>query len=76
MSPLRLASQDRSDSPLFSAFLLDFRGLCPMGFLHGVNSALVRSIGRSNGDLGGANLCPHSLSSLRRLGLGRASQTT
>ena len=41
------------------------------------NLALARSIGRSNGDLGGANLCPHSLSSLRRrIGWGRESQTT
>ena len=59
----------------FPAFLLvsgvcDRWDFCMGRFCPG---GLIR---RSNGDLGGANLCPHSLSSLRRLGLGRASQTT
>ena len=68
--PLRLAQQDdriRLFLPDAESRLTEwFHGaFCPGGL-----------IGRSNGDLGGANLCPHSLSSLRRLGLGRTPQTT
>jgi hypothetical protein len=51
---------------------LGFRGLRAVGFLHGVNSALERSMGRRSGDLGGANPFAHPLSSAQRHGTAEA----